>query len=212
MVDKEVGAYRERISPSLTTLGLCIGQALSADGACQDAVARHQSKRSAQGARPCSLHSRPYCKARHRLPLSPWNAVPAALTSAGSLSGKIVIDCTNPLNTDYSGLSVSFTDSAGEQVARWAKDAKICKAFNHTGAQNMANPVFRGGWPAMFVCGDDETSRKTVLDLTGSIGFDPVDAGPLSSARLLEPLAMLWIHFAYGMKLEPDLAFGLLRR
>jgi hypothetical protein len=70
MVDEEVGAYRERIYPPLTTLGLFIGQALSADGACQDAVARHQSERSAHGARPCSVNSGPYCKARRRLPLS----------------------------------------------------------------------------------------------------------------------------------------------
>lgn len=70
LVDEEVGASRERISPPLTTLGLCIGQALSADGACQDAVARHQSERSAHGARPCSVNSGPYCKARRRLPLS----------------------------------------------------------------------------------------------------------------------------------------------
>lgn len=70
MVDEEVGAYRERIYPPLTTLGLFIGQALSADGACQDAVARHQSERSAHGARPCSVSNGPYCKARQRLPLS----------------------------------------------------------------------------------------------------------------------------------------------
>lgn len=70
LVDEEVGAYRERIYPPLTTLGLFIGQALSADGACQDAVARHQSERRAHGARQCSFNSGPYCKARRRLPLS----------------------------------------------------------------------------------------------------------------------------------------------
>ncbi len=62
LVDEGVGASRERLSLPLTTLGLCIGQALSADGACQDAVARHQSERSAHGARQCSLNSGPYCK------------------------------------------------------------------------------------------------------------------------------------------------------
>ena len=70
IVEEEVGAYRERIYPPLTTLGLFIGQALSADGACQDAVARHLSERTAQGARQCSMSSGPYCKARSRLPLS----------------------------------------------------------------------------------------------------------------------------------------------
>jgi hypothetical protein len=70
IVDEEVGAYRERVYPPLTTLGLFIGQALSADGACQDAVARHLSERTAIGAAQCSLSSGPYCKARQRLPLS----------------------------------------------------------------------------------------------------------------------------------------------
>lgn len=70
MVEEEIGHHRERIYPPLTTLGLFIGQALSPDGACQDAVARHLSERTAQGAAPCSLSSGPYCKARQRLPLS----------------------------------------------------------------------------------------------------------------------------------------------
>jgi hypothetical protein len=70
IVDEEMGAYRERVYPPLTTLELFISQALSADGACQDAVARHLSERTAQGEHPCSLSSGPYCKARSRLPLS----------------------------------------------------------------------------------------------------------------------------------------------
>lgn len=70
IVDEEMGSYRERVYPPLTTLGLFIGQALSADGACQDAVARHLSERTALGAAQCSLSNGPYCKARQRLPLS----------------------------------------------------------------------------------------------------------------------------------------------
>lgn len=70
IVDEEVDCYRERVYPPLTTLGLFIGQALSADGACQDAVARHLSERTAQGEHQCSLNSGPYCKARSRLPLT----------------------------------------------------------------------------------------------------------------------------------------------
>jgi hypothetical protein len=69
MVLEEVGCYRDRIYPPLTTLGLFIEQALSADGACQDAVARNLSDRTARGMAKCSLNSGPYCKARQRLPL-----------------------------------------------------------------------------------------------------------------------------------------------
>ena len=69
IMDEEVGAYRERVYPPLTTLGLLIGQVLSPDGACQDAVARCLSERTVTGKTPCSLNSGPYCKARQRLPL-----------------------------------------------------------------------------------------------------------------------------------------------
>jgi hypothetical protein len=69
LVKDEVGNFRERIYPPLTTLGLFIGQALSQDGACQDAVSRRLSERTARGQSACSLNSGPYCKARQRLPL-----------------------------------------------------------------------------------------------------------------------------------------------
>jgi hypothetical protein len=68
-VERFGGRYRDRIYAPLTTLSLFIGQALSADGACQDAVARHLSERSALGACGCSLNTGPYCRARERLPL-----------------------------------------------------------------------------------------------------------------------------------------------
>jgi len=79
MVEQETERYRERIYPPLTTLGLFIGQALSPDGACQDAVARYLSERTAQGAAPCSLSTGPYCKARQRLPLSLIECLTTAL-------------------------------------------------------------------------------------------------------------------------------------
>jgi predicted dinucleotide-binding enzyme len=64
----------------------------------------------------------------------------------------------------------------------------------------------------MFVCGDDQRARPTVLALVGELGFDVVDAGALKVARLLEPLAMLWIHLALNQGLGREIAFALLRR
>lgn len=68
-VQQHAGEYRERVYPPLRTLSLFMGQALSQDGACQDAVARHVSERSGRAQAPCSLSTGPYCKARGRLPL-----------------------------------------------------------------------------------------------------------------------------------------------
>jgi predicted dinucleotide-binding enzyme len=144
---------------------------------------------------------------------TPWgDATRQAIESAGNLNGKIVIDCTNPVKPDLSGLAIGHDTSAAEQVAGWAKGAKVCKAFNTVGFHVMANPNFRDRKAVMFVCGDDAAARKVVLQLASDIGFEPIDAGALSSARLLEPVAMLWIHLALHQGLGPDFAFGLLRR
>jgi predicted dinucleotide-binding enzyme len=71
---------------------------------------------------------------------------------------------------------------------------------------------FSLGNAVMFVCGDDSNSKKIVLRLAEQIGFDAIDAGELSIARLLEPLAMLWIHLRYKANMGTDFAFGILRR
>jgi predicted dinucleotide-binding enzyme len=72
----------------------------------------------------------------------------------------------------------------------------VFKTLNHTGVNNMADPVYPNGRAVMFVCGDDDDAKPTVLRLVSELGFDTVDAGALKVARLLEPLAMLWIHLA----------------
>src|SRR5207253_5540215 len=142
---------------------------------------------------------------------TPWAAARAALRAAGDLTGKILVDATNPLEPDLSGLALGRTTSAGEEVARWAPGAKVVKAFNTIGAQHMANPRFGTQSASMLVCGDDGAAKKTVLALAEVLGFDPVDAGPLRQARLLEPLAMLWISLAYAYGHGADIAFKLLR-
>jgi predicted dinucleotide-binding enzyme len=127
---------------------------------------------------------------------TPWQATEEAIRSAGDLTGKVVIDATNPLTPDFSALVVGHTISGGETVAGWAKGAKVVKAFNTTGFKVMANPIISGTPTVMFVCGDDPAARKTALGLASAIGFDAVDAGPLAQARLLEPWGLLWIWLA----------------
>jgi 8-hydroxy-5-deazaflavin:NADPH oxidoreductase len=143
---------------------------------------------------------------------TPWQATEASVRAAGDLRGKIVIDCTNPLKSDVSGLELGLTTSGAERVAAWAKGAKVFKAFNTTGSNNMADPVINGIRTVMFVCGDDEAARSVVMQLASDIGFDAVNAGKLEQARLLEPWAMLWISLAYGGGMGRDFGFALLRR
>lgn len=142
-----------------------------------------------------------------------WPAVPDAIQSAGNLSGKILVDCTNPLAPDLSGLVLGTTNSAAEEVARLAKGAKVVKAFNTIGAANFENPRFGSERASMFICGEDASAKNVVAKLASELDFDVVDVGPLLAARWLEPLGMLWIHLGYKQGLGPTgHAFKLLRR
>lgn len=142
---------------------------------------------------------------------TPWPNTQDAVRSAGNLAGRVVIDATNPLKQDLSGLALGLTNSAGEEVARWAKGARVVKCFNTIGAEHMGAPKIAGQSASMFLCGDDVGAKSTVSKLAGELGFEPVDVGPLAQARLLEPLAMLWISMAYAHGLGSGIAFKLLR-
>src|SRR5260370_28163362 len=132
-----------------------------------------------------------------------------ALRSAGDLSGKLLIDATNPL-LNLDGLDTGTTTSGGEKVAQWARGAKVVKAFNTVGSSIMANPAFDSRRPVLFYCGDDKTAKQTVAPLIAELGFHPIDAGPLSQARTLEPFSLLWISLAFKDGLGRGFAFHLL--
>jgi len=147
----------------------------------------------------------------------PWKAAEEAVRSAGSLSGKIVIDCTNPFAPGLTGLDAPAGGSGAEAVASWAPGARVVKAFNTTGFNIMANPAFPEGPATMFYCGDDASAKRAVHGLAAELGFDPIDAGPLSRARVLENMALLWVSLAMGgvsggTELGRDIAFRLARR
>ena len=144
---------------------------------------------------------------------TPWEAAHDALRGADALGGKILVDATNPLGGGVGeGLAVGHTTSGAEQVAGWAPGARVVKAFNTTGWPNMKDPDYAGQPATMLVCGEDEGANRVVADLATSIGFEAIDAGPLRIARLLEPLAMLWIHLALVRGMGTGIAFRLLRR
>ncbi|MFN7550802.1 MAG: NADPH-dependent F420 reductase [Pseudomonadota bacterium] len=126
--------------------------------------------------------------------------------------GKVLVDATNPLAPGLAGLSVGTTNSGAEQVAAAARNARVVKAFNTTGAENMADPSYPGGMPIMPVCADDAEARAQVMALAARLGFEALDCGPLSSARWLEPFAMTWIDLAIRRGQGRGIAFALLRR
>jgi 8-hydroxy-5-deazaflavin:NADPH oxidoreductase len=142
---------------------------------------------------------------------TPYAANAAAIASAGDLSGKILLDVTNPIGANFT-LAVGYTTSGAEEVAKLAPRARVIKAMNQVGFEVMANPIFAAGKPVMFVAGDDAAGKKVVLDLVSALGFEAIDAGELAIARLLEPYAMLWIHLMARRNMGRSFAFALLRR
>lgn len=122
-----------------------------------------------------------------------------ALRAAGAanLSGKIVIDATNPIADapPTNGVLPFFTDfreSLMERLQREFPDAKFVKAFNSVGSAGMVNPQFKGGRPTMFICGNDAAARKTVTAILDQFGWETADMGKAEAARAIEPLCMLW--------------------
>ncbi len=146
-----------------------------------------------------------------------WAGTVDAIVMAdpNNLAGKVVIDVTNPL--DFSKgmpprLAIGHTDSAGETVQRMLPGSKVVKAFNIVGNPHFIHPDFPGGPPTMFICGNDDQAKKIVIDnFLIKFGWETIDIGGIEGARLLEPLAFLWImhYFRTG---NGNHAFKLLRK
>lgn len=123
----------------------------------------------------------------------------AALRSVGDLDGKVVIDITNPLTSDYMGLAIGHDTSAAEEIQKAFPAAKVVKAFNTVFAQVLGDgPALAGATVPVFYAGNDPEAKETVAALIRSIGFTAVDAGGLPNARYLEPVAGLNIYLGYG--------------
>jgi NADPH-dependent F420 reductase len=117
---------------------------------------------------------------------------------SGQTSGKVVIDVTNPLKADYSGLSTEGGPSGAERIADVAGAANVVKAFNTVFASVQANPRINGQPADALIAGDDEAAKATVAELVSSIGMRPIDAGALAAAHELEALA--WLNIALQLR------------
>lgn len=138
---------------------------------------------------------------------TPYAAAVEALSAAGDLSGKIVVDITNPLTADYMGLTIGHGTSAAEEIQKAFPKAKVVKAFNTVFAQILATgAAIDGKTVPVYFAGDDAQAKEKVKALIDSTGFKAVDAGPLKNARYLEPLAGLNIYFGYGAGLGTAIA------
>jgi 8-hydroxy-5-deazaflavin:NADPH oxidoreductase len=132
----------------------------------------------------------------------------AALRGVGDVSGKVVVDITNPLTADYMGLTIGHSTSAAEEIAKAVPGAEIVKAFNTVFAQVLGEGADFGDGRRVdvFIASDSERARQTARTLAESMGFAVVDAGPLKNARYIESVAGLNIYLGYGAGLGTGIA------
>jgi 8-hydroxy-5-deazaflavin:NADPH oxidoreductase len=121
----------------------------------------------------------------------PYGAVGRVAEEIGpAVRGKVVVDATNPMREDLSGLAVSERSGA-EEIQRQLPGASVVKAFNTVFAANQAEPEVDGTGLDGFYAGDDEQAKQQVAAFLAAIGYRPVDAGPLAAALALENMAFL---------------------
>ena len=133
------------------------------------------------------------------------------------LSGKTVIDTTNPIADapPQNGVLKFFTrldESLMERLQKIAPDAQFVKAFNSIGSGLMINPNFGDNTkPTMFICGNNEDAKKKVYEILEKFGFEIQDMGKAESARAIEPLCILWCIPGF-LRNEWTHAFKLLKK
>jgi 8-hydroxy-5-deazaflavin:NADPH oxidoreductase len=120
------------------------------------------------------------------------------LAALPELKGKIVVDISNPVKPDYSGLALGFSTSAAEEIQAIAKDVKVVKAFNTIFAGLFGQSVSSTRAVPVFLAGED-VAVDAVASLVEAAGFMVEKTGALDAARLLEPLGMLNIRLGYGL-------------
>jgi predicted dinucleotide-binding enzyme len=148
------------------------------------------------------------------------DAAEAAVREAGAanLSGKLVIDTTNPIAHEppEDGVLKYFTSpnaSLMERLQTACPDARFVKAFNSVGSALMVNPAFPGGAkPTMFYCGNDASAKAIVATILEQFGWDAADMGTAKAARAIEPLCQLWCIPGFRDNAWGNHAFALLRR
>ena len=139
----------------------------------------------------------------------PYGAVDDAVRELGAcVQGKTLVDVTNALTEDMQ-LASGCTTSGAERLQQIASGARVVKAFNTQFAGHMDSCRLDGQVLTVVAAGDDAQAKQEVIEMAKAIGFEPVDAGPLQSARLLEPLGYFNIQLGYVQGLGTNIGLKL---
>ncbi|MGH0327919.1 NADPH-dependent F420 reductase [Sinorhizobium meliloti] len=125
----------------------------------------------------------------------PYSAVLDVVKQYGEkLAGKLIIDITNPIKSDFIGFLTPEESSGAQEIAKVAPaNATIVKAFNTQNAQVLAAGLVGGDPLDVFIAGDDSQAKLCVSAFIDSLGLRPMDTGRLTMARTLEHACMLWL-------------------
>jgi len=133
--------------------------------------------------------------------LHPWRA---------RLSGKLLIDISNPFNEDYSDFLTPWDSSGAEELARHFPEARIVGAFKNVFWAVFDDPHFEDGPSDVLVVGDDASAKDEFYALTDDTPFRYLDAGPLINARTVERLTMITGALGRGIGSYPRMNWRLL--
>ncbi len=139
-----------------------------------------------------------------------WSRVNDVLAQAGDLAGAVVLNCCVPLDPTNTDLVVGIQSSGAEELAAMRPQARWVSCFNTVPSEAFM-PVFsqkeRTPRPQVLVYGDDAGAKEVAGLLIRDIGFDPLEAGPLRTARFAEPFAMVTAELAYSQPGGPALTY-----
>jgi predicted dinucleotide-binding enzyme len=141
----------------------------------------------------------------------PWSAVQEVLDVVGDLDGVVLVDTTNAGGGGYRP-TLDTGRSAAETIGGLAPGARVVKAFNGMSYRTMEDPSSFPLPPALLLAGDDQDAKDTVSELAAELGLEPIDAGPLAAALLLEATGTLWIRLAFEQGMGRDFAIAIVRR
>ncbi len=143
-----------------------------------------------------------------------WSRIDDVLAQAGNLADRVLLNCSVPLDQWNRDLVVGTTTSGAEQLAARLPSTPIVGAFNTTPSESLPE-VHRtrneAPRPHLLYYGDDTAAKQVATQLIRDVGYDPLDAGPLRTARFVEPFAMVTAELAYAQPGGPELVYRFSR-
>ena len=135
-------------------------------------------------------------------------AVPGMLVeeitrSLGDLTGKIIIDPTNPIDRSGQEFKMGVSSSNGEIIQFAAPDSSVVKAFNSLSWQTMIDPEMSGGPVSIPLAGNSSDAKATVAELVEGMGLEAIDLGGIENAHWIEGMLIMWLNNRYGGEREP---------